>query len=100
MPQALYLVVYAGILFYERIRVGDVRLRLIIVIIGYEILNCIIGKEFFEFRAELRRKRLIMSKDKCRPLKLLYDLGHGKGLTRAGHAQKRLLPQPALHSQG
>ena len=68
----------------------DIGFRLVIVVIGDEILHRVVGKEALELAVELRRQRLVRSQDQGRPLRRLDHLGHGEGLARAGDAEQHL----------
>ncbi len=72
---------------------GEISLRLIIIVIGHKVLHGIIRKEFAKFRAELRRQSLVMRQHQGRPLHAFYDLRHCVCLSGTGHAKKRLLVQ-------
>ena len=60
MAQLVYFVVDSRVLFYVCVGAGDIRLRLIIVVIGNKILHCIFGKEFSELTAKLCGKGLVV----------------------------------------
>ena len=73
---------------------GDVGLRLVIIVIRNEVFDGVFREEFPEFAAKLGGKRLVMRQHKRRSVQVRDHGGHRKGLARAGHAQKHLL----LHS--
>ena len=78
---------------------GDVGLRLVIIIIGNEILHSRVREKALELGAELGCQGLVMGQDQRGLLDLFYDLGHGVGFARAGDAQQHLepvAPQDAL----
>ena len=60
MTQALYLVVYGAVLFNEGIRVRNIRLRLVIVVIGNKIFDRVLREKLPELAAQLSRKRLVV----------------------------------------
>ena len=93
VAQAVDLVVDGRVLFDIGVGRGDIRLGLVIVVIGDEILDRIVREELAQLGAELRGKRFIVCEHQRRPLGLLDDVGHGEGLARAGHAHQRLLGQ-------
>ena len=98
MAQALDLGVDGCILFNKSIRVGDIRLRLIVVIVGDKIFHGVLREELPELLAKLRRQRLVVGQHQSGPLDLFDDLGHGVGLAAAGDAQEHLLAQTALQT--
>ena len=98
MAQALDLGVDGGVLLNEGIRVGDVRLRLIVVVVGDEVLHGVFREELPELLAQLGRQRLVVGQHQRGALHLLDDLGHGVGLAAAGDAQQHLLAQAVLQS--
>ena len=100
MAQALDLVVDGGVLFDEGVRVGDVRLRLIVVIVGHEVFHGIFREEGPELLAQLGRQGLVVGQHQGGPLDPLDDLGHGVGLTAAGDAQQHLVQQAVFDAAG
>ena len=89
MAQAVDLVVDGGVLLDIGIGRGDVRLRLIVVIVGDEILDGVVREELAQLGAQLRGERFIVREHERRALCLLDDVGHGEGLARAGNALER-----------
>ena len=69
----------------------DIRLRLIIVVIGDKILDGIFREILTELGAKLCCKGLIVSQNEGRAVYSLYNTCHGKGLTGAGNAEQHLL---------
>ena len=99
-PQPVDLLVDGGILLDEGVRVGDIGLRLIVVVVGDEVLHRVVGEELPELLAQLGRQGLVVGQHQGGPLDGLDDLGHGVGLARAGDAQEDLLPQTVLDAPG
>ena len=93
MAQAVDLVVDSGVLLDIGIGRSDVRLRLIVIIVGDEILDGVVREEFAQLGAQLRGERFIVREHERRALCLLDDVSHGEGLARAGNALERLLLQ-------
>ena len=79
VAQAFDLLVDGGVLFNIGIGRGDIGFRLIVVIIGNEILDRAVRKEFAEFRAKLCGKRLVVRDDERRTLDALDDGRHRIG---------------------
>ena len=99
MAQALDLVVDGAVLFDEGVRVGDVRLRLIVVIVGHEVFHGVFREEGPELLAQLGA-RVLLWPAPGGPLDPLDDLGHGIGLAAAGDAQQHLVPQAVFDAAG
>ncbi len=90
MAHAVDLLVDGGFLLDIGVGARDVGFRLIIVVIGDEILDRVVGEELLELGVELRRQRLVWREDQGRALRLLDHLGHGEGFSRAGDAEQHL----------
>ena len=91
-------VTHAVDLFVDRrflldVRVGarDVGFRLVVVVIGNEILDGVVRKETLELAVELRRQRLVRRQDQRRTLCRLNDVRHRERLARAGDAEQHLI---------
>ena len=69
----------------------DVGLGLIIIVIGDEIFDGVVGKKALELAVELGGQRLVGGQDQRGPLRRLDDFGHRKGLARAGDAEQHLV---------
>lgn len=92
MPHLIDLFIYRGIFLYIGISLGNICLRLIIIIVTYEVLNCVVGKKVFEFPIKLGGQGLIGGNNKGGPLGSCHDMGYGKCLPRAGHSKQYLMP--------
>ena len=100
VAQALDLVVDGGVLFDEGVRVGDIGLRLIVVIVGHEVFHGVFREEGPELLAQLGRQGLVVGQHQGGPLDPLDDLGHGVGLAAASDAQQHLVPQAVFDAAG
>src|ERR1051326_1479542 len=98
MAQPVDLVVDRGVLLDIRVRLWDVGLGLVIVVIADEILDRVLGKEFPELRAKLRRQRLVVRDDERGTLDLLDDVPHRECLSRSRHPQQRLIAMSRVQS--
>ncbi len=78
----------------------DVRLGLVVVVVGDEVLDGIVREELLELAVELRRERLVVGQDEGRPAAGGDDLGHRHGLARSGDALERLPLVPAREAGG
>src|SRR5579864_636629 len=90
-PQLVQFVVDRGFFFDIDVAGGNVGLRLIVVVIRDEVLYRIRGKKLLELVIELGRQRLVVGQHQRGPIELLYHLGHGVCLARAGYAQQHLV---------
>jgi hypothetical protein len=91
VPEPVDLVVDRGVLLYVGVRARYVRLGLVVVVVGHEILDRVAGKELAELRVQLRGQRLVRREDERRPLDGLDDARHRERLARARHAEQDLV---------
>ena len=96
--QAVDLIIGGRILGDIGIRVGDIRLGLVVIVIGYEVFHRVVGEKLLELCTQLSRQSLIVCQNQRGPLGLLNHFGHGKGLAGTGNAQQNLLLQAVLNS--
>ncbi len=90
MTEFVNLVVDGTVLLNIGIRRRDIRLRLVVIIIGNKILNRVLGEELLEFFVELCSKGLVVHDNKGRTVQRLDDVCHREGLTGAGNAEESL----------
>ena len=100
VAQLLDLIVDGAVLFNIGVGGGDIGFRLIVIVVGDEILHRIVGEKLPELTAQLGRQGLIMGQHQRRPVDLGDDVGHGKGLAGTGNALEHLLPLPCQHPFG
>ena len=100
MAQTVDLVVDTGVLLYVGVGLGHVRLGLVVVVIGDEVLHPVVGEELAELVGQLGGQGLVGGDDQRGTLGLLDGPGHGGGLAGAGDPQKRLEPLPLLQAPG
>ena len=98
MAQALNFIVDGRFFFNIGVRMRDICLRLIVIVIGNEILHRVVREKLLEFRAQLCCQGLIMSQHQRGALYLLNDFRHGIGLAAAGHTQQHLLINPVIQT--
>ncbi len=85
-----------GILLDEGIGAGDIGFRLVIVIVGDEIFDRVVGKELLHLTIQLGGQRLVGRHHHGRSVEIGDHVGDGEGLPRAGHTQQRLMRQSIL----
>ena len=91
MAHAVDLLVDGGFLLDIGVGARDIGLGLVIIVVGDEIFDRVVGKEALELAVELRRERLVGREDQRRALGRLDHLRHGEGLARAGDAEQHLV---------
>ena len=87
MAQPVDLLVDGSILFDIGVRMGNIRLRLVVIVVGNEVLYHIFWKKLPELRAQLGRQGLVVGQHQSWPVELRNNRGHGKGLAGAGDTQ-------------
>ena len=97
VAHAVDLFVDRGFLLDIGVGARHVGLGLIIIVVGDEILDGVVGEEALELPVKLRRERLVGRQDQRRPLRRLDHLGHRERLARAGDAQQHLIALLRLH---
>jgi hypothetical protein len=90
MAQPVDLVVDRGVLIDIGIGLFDVGFGLVVIVIGDEVLDGIVGEQLLELLVELGGKRLIMRDDEGGLLDRLDGPAHRVGLARSRHPQEGL----------
>ena len=90
VAQAVDLLVDRGVLLDVEVLRRDVRLGLVVVVVGDEVLDRVLREELAELVAELRGQRLVVGDHERRALDLLDRERHRGRLARAGDAEQRL----------
>ncbi len=98
MAQAVDFRVNLRLLLYVGIGVGEIRFRLVVIVVGNEIVHGILRKEFPILLCELRGKRLIVRHDERWLPDILDDMRDGVGLPRSGSTKERLVAQTLFNS--
>ena len=91
MAQLVDLLVDRGIFFDKGIGGGNVGFRLVIVVVGDEIFDGIVGEEFFELTEELGGQSLVRCQHQRGSLHSHNNIGHGEGFARAGNTEQDLV---------
>ena len=95
VAQAVDLLVDRRVLLDVEVLARDVRLGLVVVVVGDEVLDRVVGEERPELVAELGGERLVVRHDERRALDALDDARHRHRLAGAGGAQEGHHPVPA-----
>ena len=80
------------------IRGRHISFRLVVVVIGDEVLHRVVGKELLELAVELGRQGLVMGHHDRGTLQLLHHVGHGEGLAGTCDTQQGLASQPGANA--
>jgi hypothetical protein len=75
-PHLLDVLIDRSVLLDVRVGRRHVRLRLVIVVVRNEVLDCVVREEFAHLAVELRRERLVVGQDQRRPLQRLDNVRH------------------------
>ena len=100
VAQAVDLVVDRGVLLDVEVLRRDVGLGLVVVVVGDEVLDRVLGEELAELVAELRGERLVVGDHQRGPLHLGDRRRHREGLAGAGRAEQGLEALPRLEPLG
>ena len=95
-PHPVDLVVDRRFLLDVGVGLRDVRLRLVVVVIGDEVLDRVVREEGLELLVELGGQGLVVGEHQRGPVHARDGRGHAEGLAAAGHAQQHLVLVPAL----
>ncbi len=91
MAHLVYALVYRGIFLNIGVGLGDVCFGLVVIIIAYEILDCVFREKFLQFPEQLGRKGLVGSYYQSRFPDPLDDMCHREGFAGAGHTEQHLV---------
>ena len=92
MAHLVDLVVDGGVLLDVGVGRGDVGLGLVVVVVGDEVLDGVVGEELLELAVELGRQGLVVGEDQGRPAAAAaMTLAMVKVLPRAGDAEQDLV---------
>ena len=90
MAHAVDLLVDRAFLLDVGVGARHVGFGLVVVVVGDEVLDRVVGEEALELAVELGGQRLVGGEHECRPLRRRDHLRHGVGLARAGDAEQHL----------
>src|SRR3989344_6268426 len=91
MSQAVNLGINHRLLLYVGVGMGDVRLGLIIVIVGDKIMDSIFWKKLSVFLGQLRRERLVVRQDEWGLIEMGNTVCRRKRLAAPRHAEQGLM---------
>ena len=94
VAQPVDVVVPRAVLLDVEVGLRDVRLRLVVVVVGDEVLDRVRREELAELVAELGGERLVVRDHKRRLLDLLDQPRHRRRLAGARRAEQRLVAAP------
>ena len=97
MAHAVDLLVDGRVLLDIGVGARDIGFRLVVVVVGDEILDRVVREEALELAIELGGERLVGGEDERRALGRLDHLGHGEGLAGAGDAKQHLVALMRVH---
>ena len=100
VPETVDVVVAGRVLLDVEIGLRNVRLRLVVVVVGDEVLDGVRREELAELVAQLRRERLVVRDHEGRSLQLLDQPRHRRRLPRARRAEERLEPVACFERGG
>ncbi len=96
VAQPVDLVVDRRVLLDVGVGRRDVRLGLVVVVVGDEVLDPVLREQLPELGGELRGQRLVGRQHERRPVRLRDHVGDRERLARAGDAEQRLEPVAPL----
>ena len=100
VPQPLDLLVDRGVLLDVGVGLRDVRLGLVVVVVGDEVLDRVVREELAQLVGELGGQGLVGLEHQHRPLDLLGHPGDGRGLAGAGGAEQHDVLDAAVDPLG
>ncbi len=98
VAHAVDLLVDGGFLVDVGVRTGDVGLGLIVVVVGHEVLDRVVGEKLLHLAVELGGEGLVVRHDQRRTLQRLDDVSHGEGLARTGNAEQDVVAVAAAQA--
>ena len=98
MSQHLDLFVNRGILLDIRIALRHIRFGLIVIVVRHKIDHGVVREELLELARKLGGEGFVGGHDQRWLTESFDGLGHGKGLTRTGHAKQNLIAVSVPHT--
>ena len=100
VAQTFHIVVDVRILLDVGVGLGDVRLGLVVVVVGDEVADRVVRHQLAEFGAQLRGQRLVRLDDQRGTLQALDQPGRGGRLAGAGGAHEHHVVLAVLDARG
>ena len=97
-PHLLDVLVDRAVLLDVEVARGNVGLRLVVIVVGDEVLDGVVREELAELAVELRGERLVGCEHQRRPAGAGDDVGHRVGLAGARDAEQRLEREAVLEA--
>ena len=98
MAELFNLLVDSAVLFDVGVGMGDVGLRLIVVVVGDKVFHRVFREKLLEFAAKLGGKGFVVGQHQGGAVGFGDDVCHGKRLSGTGYAHEGLFPKPQLNS--
>ena len=90
-PHLLDVGVDRGVLLDVGVRGGHIGFRLVVVVVGDEVLHRVVGKELAELPVKLGGQGFVRRQHQRRPIHRGHHVGDSEGLAGAGDAEQRLV---------
>ncbi len=100
MSQAVDLLVDGRVLLDVGVGLGDVSFWLVVVVVGDEVVDGVVGEELLELVVQLGGEGFIVSDDQGGFLHVLDHVSYGECLPRSGRPEQRLVPKSLEHTLG
>ena len=100
VAEAVNFVVDGGVFLNVGVGGGDVGFGLIVVKVGDEVMDFVLGEELAELGIELGGEGFVVGEDEGGALDVLDEVGHGEGFAGAGHAEQSLLADAGVQAGG
>ena len=100
VAQAVDLLVDGGVLLDVGIGFGDVGLGLVVVVVGDEVVDGVVGEELLEFVVELGGEGFIVGDHKRGLLHVLYHVSNRERLSGSRGPEEGLVPEAPEHAFG
>ena len=97
-PHLLDVLVDRGVLLDVGVRRGNIGFRLVVVVIGDEVLHRVFGEKLLHLAVKLGRQGLVGRQHQRRTLHGGDDVGDGEGLAAAGDTEQGLMRQTGVET--
>ena len=90
----------AAVLFDVGVAARDVSFRLVVIVVGDEVLHGVVGEELPELGGQLGGQGFVVGDDDGGALHFLDDVGHSEGFAAAGDAEEGLAVEALADAGG